>query len=453
MEATVAILARVPKGSEGSQYRLVTLEKNRRSGFIKPENALCFYLRYTDAATKKRVTVPAGEDYDAAVVKALNIGNNQSAIRNGQEAPPVTTKVEVERLTIRDAVGQWLATFPERLERYNGNDDNGLSPASIAAYTKTAEDFLTYCELLGVNFIPKTDRTGEQLPEEVNADILTRYQGELRKNLKVKHTQYGEVKDRQGTINSRFRCLSVFFSFHNLQICESPKARDGRGILRRTDMPRTNKAKKLREAKARLTQSVIIYSDEEIKAMLLAATKDESDLIKFLLETGVRDKEAAHVEWDDIDGDYLHLKDKPKYEWKLKDKEKRSVPLNPKLIARLKARKLRQEAKAKEDGREVLTNLIFPNSLNRPNLALDETIQRVVEKAKKAGFDWNPRSEVTMHKFRKNYGTAVYRKTKDILLVRDLLGHADIATTLIYIAVDTKPDAEAMGAVFDAFGD
>ena len=104
MEATVAILARVPKGSEGSQYRLVTLEKNRRSGFIKPENALCFYLRYTDAATKKRVTVPAGEDYDAAVVKALNIGNNQSAIRNNQEPVPVTAKAE--RLTIRDAVGQ-----------------------------------------------------------------------------------------------------------------------------------------------------------------------------------------------------------------------------------------------------------------------------------------------------------------------------------------------------------
>jgi site-specific recombinase XerD len=146
------------------------------------------------------------------------------------------------------------------------------------------------------------------------------------------------------------------------------------------------------------------------------------------------------------------LKEKPKYEWKLKDKEKRSVPLNPKLIARLKARRLRQEARANEDGRDA-SNLIFPNSLNRPNLALDETIQKVVAKARKAGFDWNPRSEVTMHKFRKNFATAVYRKTKDILLVRDLLGHADIATTLLYIAVDTKPDAEAMGAVFDAFGD
>jgi hypothetical protein len=106
IEATVSILARVPKG-EG--YRLATLEKKRGS-FIKPDDALCYYLRYTDATTKKRVTVPAGEDFNATVVKALDIGNNQSAIRNGQEpSAPITTKVE--RLTIRDGIGQWLASF------------------------------------------------------------------------------------------------------------------------------------------------------------------------------------------------------------------------------------------------------------------------------------------------------------------------------------------------------
>ena len=448
MEARVSILARIPKG-EG--YRLVTLEKKRGS-FIKPEDALCYYLRYTDAVTKKRVTVPAGEDFNDAVVKALNIENNQSAIRNGQESavPQVTTKAE--RLTIRDAIGQWLASFEGRLEKYNGKDDNGLSLASIAAYTKTAEDFLEFCERLGVNWMPRTDRTGEQSAEEVNADVLTRYQSDLRKNLKVKHNQFGEAKDRQGSINARFRNLSVFFTFHNLLICESPKARDGRGILRRNEMPRANKAKKLREAKAKLTQTVIIYLDEEITAMLSAATKDEADLVKFLLETGVRDKEAAHVEWSDIDGNYLHLQDKLKYDWRLKDKENRSVPLNSKLIARLKARRLRQEARAKEDGRDV-PNLIFPNSLNRPNLALDETIQRVVAKAKKSGFEWNPRSEVTTHKFRKTYATKMYRATKDIKQVRDWLGHSDIATTELYIAADTNPDAKALELAFAAFGD
>jgi integrase len=439
MEAKVSILARIP---EGDGYRLVTLEEKRGS-FIKPEEALCYYLRYTDAATKKRVTVPAGEDFNATVVKALNIGNNQSAIRNNQEpVAPVITKAE--RLTIRDGVGQWLASFEGRLEKYNGKDDNGLSPASIAAYTKTAEDFLEFCERLGVNWIPRTDRTGEQSAEEVNKDVLMRYQSDLRKNLKAKHNQFGEAKDRQGSINARFRFLSVFFTFHNLLICESPKARDGRGILRRNEMPRTNKAKQ--------TQTVIIYSDAEITAMLAAATKDEADLIKFVLETGVRDKEAAHVEWDDIDGNYLHLQDKLKYDWRLKDKENRSVPLNSKLIARLKARRLRQEAQAKEEGRDV-PSLIFPNSLNGPNLALDNTIQRVVVKAKKAGFAWNSKSEVTMHKFRKTYATKMYRATKDIKQVRDWLGHSDIATTELYVAADTNPDAKALELAFAAFGD
>jgi integrase len=447
MEATVSILARIPKG-EG--YRLATLEKKRGS-FIKPADALCYYLRYTDATTGKRLTVPAGEDFNAAVVKALNIGNNQSAIRNGQEAAPqVTTKAD--RLTIRDAIGQWLVSFPGRLERYNGKDENGLSPASIAAYTKTAEDFLAYCDRIGVVWMPRTDRTGEQSADEVNADALARHQSDLRKNLKARHNQSGDAKDRQGSINARFRNLSVFFTHHNLLICESPKARDGRGILRRNEMPRANKAKKLREAKAKLTQTVIIYSDAEITAMLSAATKDEADLIKFLLETGVRDKEAAHVEWDDIDGNYLHLKDKVKYDWRLKDKENRSVPLNSKLIARLKARRLRQETQAKEDGRDV-PNLIFPNSLNRPNLALDETIQRVVAKARKAGFEWNPKSEVTMHKFRKTFATKMYRATKDIKQVRDWLGHSDIATTELYVAADANPDAKALELAFAAFGD
>ena len=119
--------------------------------------------------------------------------------------------------------------------------------------------------------MPRTDRTGEQSADEVNEDALTRYQSDLRKNLKARHNQFGEAKDRQGSINARFRKLSVFFTHHNLLICESPKARDGRGILRRNEMPRANKAKKLREAKAKLTQTVIIYSDAEITAMLSAA--------------------------------------------------------------------------------------------------------------------------------------------------------------------------------------
>jgi len=449
MEAKVSIIARVP---EGDGYRLVTLEKKRGS-YVKPDNAISYYLRYTDATTGKRKDgVPAGEDFSRAVVLALNTANQQNALRNGHAAPAIPIQVSSDRLTVRDAVKQWIDSFVVRLERWRHKDDNGLAPSSIAAYTKTGNDFADYCDKAGVLFMPRTDKTGEQGTDEVNADMLIEYQSYLRKNLDQRHKQNGDTKDRQGSIITRFCNLGIFFSYFRLFISERPRTNDGRGILRRNDMPRGNAAKKRREAKAKQTSTVIIYSDEEIQAMLKAADVDESDLIKFLLETGVRDKEAAHVEWSDIENGFLNLKDKPKYEWRLKDKENRSIPVNPKLMLRLKTRKARQEKAAKADGQDAPI-LIFPNSLNRPNLALDETVQRVVAKAKKDGFKWGTKSEVTMHKFRKNFATLMHRAGLDITTVAELLGHSDIETTKLYIAIDTQKAVDVSKIAFQAFGD
>src|SRR6266851_811271 len=84
MEAKVSIIARVP---DADGYRLVTLEKKRGS-YVKPDNAISYYLRYTDATTGKRKDgVPAGDDFNRAIVLALNTANQQNAIRNGQAAP------------------------------------------------------------------------------------------------------------------------------------------------------------------------------------------------------------------------------------------------------------------------------------------------------------------------------------------------------------------------------
>jgi integrase/recombinase XerD len=242
----------------------------------------------------------------------------------------------------------------------------------------------------------------------------------------------------------------VFFSHFDLLICERPRAHDGRGILKRNKMPRVNRSKKIREAKAKQTQTVVIYSDEQINAMLKVSTEDEKDLIKFLLQTGVRDKEAAHCEWSDIDGVNLNLKDKPRYEWRLKDKENRSVPLSPKLIARLKARRIRQEKAAEKEGREA-SNLIFPNSLGNPDLALDNRLHKIVAKVKESGFAWE--GEVTMHKFRKNYATFMHRAGCDMTTVRDLLGHSDTKTTELYVAIDASKAADVSRIAFQAFGD
>jgi integrase len=448
MEATISILARVPDGS--GSYRLETVEKKRGS-FIKPTDAISYYIRYTDHTARKRRVVSGGKSFNDAVVKAINIETVQNATRNGHQAP-VKVVSSSERLTVTEAVAQWLQSFETRLAQWRGGADNGLSKNSVAAYTKTAKDFLLYCNQRGIVFMPKSDKTGEQAPDEVSADVLLSYESYLRTHLPVRHNQQNQAKDRQGSICTRFRNLSIFFAYFDLIIAERPNAHDGRGILKHAQMPRVNKAKKLREAKARQSSSVIIYSDEEIKAMLAAATVDESDLIKFALELGPRDKEIAHAEWTDIDGANFNFKDKPRFDWRLKDKERRTLPMSPKLVARLKARRARQDRQAKTDGRDAPA-LIFPNSLGNPDLGLEETIKKIVRRAKKSGFKWSPESEVTMHKFRKNYATFMHRAGCDLTTVRDLLGHSDTETTQLYIATNGSRAADVSKVAFQAFGD
>jgi integrase len=465
-----SILYRVSTKDGG--YILNTVEKKGKDDtFVKPAgDVLRYYVRFRNTDPNRtdkkgrvvklgaRVVEPVKGQYEDAVVKALNAGTKEKAAANGQQTT-VTPEIiaKSDRLTVSEAVSQWLKTFPDRLAEYHAKDENGLSEASIATYTKTAEDFREYCSKIGVVFMPRTDRTGQQSSDEVNADRLIAYKSYLRANLPARRNQAGETKDRQGTIVARFRNLAIFFSYFKLLLSERPKALDGRGILERKDMPIVNRAKKIREARAKQTETVIIYSDDEINAMLSAATVDEADLIKFLLHTGVRDKEAAHAEWSDIDWNAtptarLKLQDKPRWGWQLKDKEIRSIALNSKLVARLKTRKARQEKAAKTEGQDV-PSLIFPNSLNNPDLALDIRIQKVVEKAKKAGFKWDPKSEVTMHKFRKTYATLMHRHGCDMTTVRDLLGHSDVKTTELYIASNSDKAAQVSEATAAAFGD
>src|SRR5947209_19708025 len=87
MEAKVSILARIP---EGDDYRLVTVQKKRGS-YVQPGDAISFYVRYTDAVTQRRVTEPAGKDFDGARVKALNTETAQNAGRNGQQPDTSTS--------------------------------------------------------------------------------------------------------------------------------------------------------------------------------------------------------------------------------------------------------------------------------------------------------------------------------------------------------------------------
>ncbi len=432
MEAKVSILARIP---DGNGYALKTLHS-----FIPPKDAVSFYIRYTDGATKKRVVVPAGKDFDNARVRALNIETTQNAARNGEEPVIVPDIAKSERKTVADAVREYLTHIDDRIIAWQrGAKKDGLSLNSKTTYTKTVNDFLAYCNQTGIRYLPKTDESSTQATDEISRKVLLDYKLYLYKTLERRNG--GQQSE---TIATRFRNLSAFLSFHKIRIVQSRRACDSRGLLAPNEMPVANAPGSNGAAEVKT------YSDEELHALLAVADEDGEDFLQFFLKTGVRDKEAAHAEWSDIDfkAATLRLQDKPHYDWRLKDKEARTIPLEPKLLNRLKVRKARQEKQAKQDGQDA-PRLIFPNTLGGVDSGLIVRLRKIVAKVK----DWKAGSEVELHKFRKNYATLLHRSGYDLRSLQRLLGHANIKTTMRYVAADLTKAADISAKAFGDFGD
>jgi len=72
------------------------------------------------------------------------------------------------------------------------------------------------------------------------------------------------------------------------------------------------------------------YTDEEVRAMLAVGDEDEALFIRFMLGSGVRNMEAAHLQWGDIDfvNKTVWIHAKPENNWKPKSKaDTRRIPL------------------------------------------------------------------------------------------------------------------------------
>ena len=142
---------------------------------------------------------------------------------------------------------------------------------------------------------------------------------------------------------------------------------------------------------------------------LLSYYKDKrNSLIIFLfLNTGIRISELANIEVENI-----HLQEKY-MEIKVKGGYYRNVYINKIL-------------------REKLQDYIGERKGNLFNLKRRQ-IHNIVEKPMHdLGFSGSA------HTLRHTFATQVYKKTKDILLVKELLGHVSIASTQIYTHLDNE---------------
>ena len=87
---------------------------------------------------------------------------------------------------------------------------------------------------------------------------------------------------------------------------------------------------------------------------------------------------------------------------------------------------------------------LFTNKLRR-HWTLAGFQQLFKKMAKEAGL----RSVYSIHSTRHCFGFMIYRKSKDIRLTQELLGHSDLSSTMIYSHVDPEDKVKAVNNLWE----
>jgi len=173
------------------------------------------------------------------------------------------------------------------------------------------------------------------------------------------------------------------------------------------DIPNLKREKKL----------PVILSKEEIESMIYSTNNLTHRLIiQVGYSAGLRSSEIINLKWIDIDFDRnsIHIK-------RGKGKKDRIVMLSQKVKKNL-------QNISSEKKRYVFVT-------TRGGKYTQRTIQKIIENtAKKAGI----KKKISPHTLRHSFATHLLEKGTDIRYIRDLLGHSDISTTLIYTKVSNR---------------
>jgi integrase/recombinase XerD len=171
---------------------------------------------------------------------------------------------------------------------------------------------------------------------------------------------------------------------------------------------------------------------------LFAACSDEERLtFQFFLGSGCREQEVSHACWPDVDLERrtLTVQEKEDLNWTLKDYEERTVPLPLSLVTAMRQRRLERP-----DDR-----FLFPTEAGEPD---GHFLRKLKKLALRAGLNYghcfNRNDEsckshpvcsgVTLHRFRRTFATMHHENGRSAKTLQRWLGHADLETTMAYLA-------------------
>jgi integrase len=181
-------------------------------------------------------------------------------------------------------------------------------------------------------------------------------------------------------------------------------------------------------------KKVVAYNRDEMSS-LFAACDDPyfATVLRLLQMTGLREAEATHLMWTDIDfkRKQILVRSKPELGFQLKDREERIIPLPAELAAILQKRR-KASPKSK---------LVVGTDEDMPHTKWLRLLKRLARQANMNCGHCRTCRETqnreckhwTLHSFRRSYATTLDEAGFSLKQIMDLLGHSDIATTMRYL--------------------
>jgi integrase len=383
--AHYTLIARINAGNGKFPFVNVQFSKNHRPIAI---GGATYYLRPT--CSGKRTPIKIGKDVGAAHTALIQMENKHplESIPESYPAPPHSIPTHAPRKRVIEAAREYIERSKQK------------SRKTYLGYRTAVNLFLASCRKTYFDQICRDDMF------DFLHDLRTRPSRETGNPI-------GE-----STVFNYFLKTMVFLNDRGI----------GRYVAReewvqKKDWP-VNVDKRNKYA---------TYAEQEVAAMLHVADSAEEALIRFLVGTGFRIGEAAVAEWTDIDWEEktISVRFKPKYAFKPKDYEERTVAASDTLLACLK----------KYRGNAPRHALIFPSPATETmDKHLDRIIISLIDRANAAQY-MVKKPKKPCHAFRVLYATRRHQHGVDIETLRQELGHSDITTTQIYLrSVNTKSD-------------
>lgn len=311
-----------------------------------------------------------------------------AALRTAQAKANI--KVEAERAGVAVVPDEGRINLATARKRFVEAALSRGSAESAEVYGRSIAEFLRV--------------TGKVYADQLDGDDMVVYHAAMRKHGLSART----IANRHGHIRSFFAYLKV--PAEKIKEMAGPKPRYERTLPE-------------------------VYSAEELRVFFGSLTPDYDHLLfQVLLTCGLREQEAMHLRWQDVDvgASKLTLRSNPKHGFKLKDSEEREVPIQASLLRSL------MEYRATHPDAE----LVFGARGGELDIPDGHLLRRLKRLVRSAGLNCGKcegcqrRNECErwwLHKFRATYITTLLRNNVDLRSVMALSGHSDLQSVMRYL--------------------